>query len=254
MNDEKMSIPTPAAEEKPGYWAVIPAAVRYDPKITAGAKLLYAEISALTDRRGYCYASNAYFQRLYAVSEPTVQRYLRALREGGYIAIADGDGGSGRRKIYAGVNPLKNDGVERNPLKNEGVTPSKLTPNPLKNEGDIKKENKETDHPPKPPKGAASVPAWKPERFAGLWTYYPRHTSKQAAAKAWDRLKPSDELIADIGRALRRQKAWDEWQRGIGIPHLATYLNQRRWEDELEDPHRAAIPEEADRREELPWI
>ena len=53
-----------------------------------------------------------------------------------------------------------------------------------------------------------------------------------------------------MGRALRRQKAWDEWQRGIGIPHLSTYLNQRRWEDELEEP--AAAP--AETREELPWI
>ena len=54
--------------DKPSYWAVLPAAVRYDPAITAGAKLLYAEISSLTDRRGYCYASNAYFQELYGIS------------------------------------------------------------------------------------------------------------------------------------------------------------------------------------------
>ena len=69
--------------------------------------------------------------------------------------------------------------------------------------------------------------------------------------KAWDKLKPSDELIAQMGRALRRQKAWDEWQRGIGIPHLSTYLNQRRWEDELDEPK--AEPEPP-REEALPWI
>jgi len=244
--DEKQKSMAPEETAKPSYWAVLPAGIRYDPEITAGAKLLYAEISSLTDARGYCWASNGYFQKLYGISEPTVQRYLRALKAGGYIKIADGDGGQGRRKIFAGVNPLA-----ENPLKNDGVTPSKMTPNPLKNDTRIKKEIRKESNPPKAPQGAASVPSWKPERFAGLWDYYPRHTSKQAAAKAWDKLKPSDELIAQMGRALRRQKAWDEWQRGIGIPHLSTYLNQRRWEDELDEPMAAAEPP---REEALPWI
>ena len=244
--DEKEKSMTPEETAKPSYWAVLPAAIRYDPEITAGAKLLYAEISSLTDARGYCWASNSYFQKLYGISEPTVQRYLRALKAGGYITIADGDGGQGRRKIYAGVNPLA-----ENPLKNDGVTPSKMTPNPVKNDTRIKKEIRKESNPPKAPQGAASVPSWKPERFAGLWDYYPRHTSKQAAAKAWDKLKPSDELIAQMGRALRRQKAWDEWQRGIGIPHLSTYLNQRRWEDELDEPKSEPEPP---REEALPWI
>ena len=48
---------------------------------------------------------------------------------------------------------------------------------------------------------------------------------------AWDRLRPSDELITRIARALVRLKATDEWQRGIGIPHAATFLNGARWED-----------------------
>ena len=47
--------------EKPAYWAVLPAGVRYDETLPASAKLLYAEISSLTNQEGYCYASNAYF-------------------------------------------------------------------------------------------------------------------------------------------------------------------------------------------------
>lgn len=247
---------TPEETAKPSYWAVLPAAIRYDPEITAGAKLLYAEITSLADARGYCWASNGYFQKLYGISEPTVQRYLRALKAAGYIRIQDGNGGSAVRRIYAGVNPLGT-----NPVKNDGVPPSKLTGGGVKNDGGPpskmtgstinKKTKQEKEQPPKAPQGAASVPSWKPERFAGLWDYYPRHTSKQAAAKAWDKLKPSDELIAQIGKALRRQKAWDEWKRGIGIPHLSTYLNQRRWEDELDEPKSEPEPP---REEALPWI
>ena len=108
--------------DKPSYWAVLPAAVRYDPKIPASAKLLYAEISSLTGSRGFCYASNAYFAGLYGITERTLQRHLKALESGGYIRIQDGAGGSETRKIYAGVNPLA-----ENPVKNEGVPPTKLS-------------------------------------------------------------------------------------------------------------------------------
>lgn len=244
MDDKQMSM-VPEETAKPSYWAVLPAAIRYDPEIPASAKLLFAEISSLTESRGYCYASNEYFLKLFGMAERTLQRHLKALESAGYIRILDGSGGKSRRKIYAGINPLSY------PVKNDGVTPSKMTGPPVKNDAHNKKEIKKENDPPKAPQGAASVPSWKPERFSGLWDYYPRHTSKQAAVKAWDKLKPSDELIAQMGRALRRQKAWDEWQRGIGIPHLSTYLNQRRWEDELDEPKSEPEPP---REEALPWI
>ena len=228
MNETTKTAPEAA---KPAFWAVLPAAVRYDEELPPNAKLLYAEISSLTDRRGYCYASNEYFTRVFSLSERTIQNLLNALKRGGYIRISDGSGGSGRRKIFAGLNPLLD-----NPAENCGVTPQKFAPNPAENCTQTSIENKKETNPPKAPQGAESAPAWKPDRFAGLWDYYPRHTSKQAAVKAWDKLRPSDELIAKIGKALRRQKAWDEWQRGVGIPYLSTYLNQRRWEDDLSDP------------------
>ena len=229
---------------KPAFWAVLPAAVRYDEELPPNAKLLYAEISALTDRRGYCYASNEYFMRLYNLSERTIRRLISELARLGYISIADGDGGKDRRKIYAGINPLAH-----NPDKNVREPGQNLPGNPDKNVPHNSKENKKENNPPKAPQGAESVPAWKPDRFAGLWDYYPRHTSKQAAEKAWDKLKPSDELIAEIGRALRRQKACDEWQRGVGIPYLSTYLNQRRWEDELGDFSPADDPTQGGRKD-----
>ncbi len=59
--------------EKPAYWAVLPAGVRYDETLPASAKLLYAEISSLTNQEGYCYASNAYFMALYGISDATVR-------------------------------------------------------------------------------------------------------------------------------------------------------------------------------------
>ena len=102
--------------QKPAYWAVLPAVVRYDPDLPPSAKILYAEISALTDQRGFCFASNDYFRKLFGMSERTLQEQLRALKRRGYISISDGDGGAGRRKIYAGINPL-----QENPAENCGV-------------------------------------------------------------------------------------------------------------------------------------
>ena len=47
-----------------------------------------------------------------------------------------------------------------------------------------------------------------------------------------------DELLEAMGHALVRQMASEEWQRGVGIPYLSTWLNQRRWEDEDRAPQR----------------
>lgn len=91
---------------EPSFWAVIPAQVRYAAEIPAGAKLLYAEISSLTDQRGYCFATNKYFADLYGVGVRTVQRWLGALQNAGVIRITDDAGGSDQRKIFAGINPL----------------------------------------------------------------------------------------------------------------------------------------------------
>lgn len=78
-------------------------------------------------------------------------------------------------------------------------------------------------------------PEWKSDRFAGFWSFYPRGENKQGAMRAWDKLKPDDALICTMGQALKRQMASPEWQAGIGIPYASTWLNQRRWEDELRE-------------------
>lgn len=241
--------------ERPGYWAVLPAQVRYDAELPASAKILYAEISSLTDQRGYCFATNAYFMQLFGIAERTLQGLLRKLRDRGYIAIQDGSGGSDLRKIFAGINPLAHNPAETcgvyatPPAKNCGGARKNLRGGPAENCGDNSKENKKENNPPKAPQEGA---AWKPDRFLGFWNFYPVHKSKQAAIRAWDRLKPSDELIALMGKALARQKAGEEWTReDARIPYAATWLNQRRWEDEDLPPLPQRAP--APIREEVRW-
>lgn len=81
-----------------------------------------------------------------------------------------------------------------------------------------------------PPK---EQPDHLPARFNSLWEYY-RHDKrggKQAAIRAWDALAPSDALADKIAAAMKKQFATAEWQRGIGIPHVSTYLNGSMWMD-----------------------
>lgn len=70
-----------------GYYAILPANIRYDKSITPNAKLLYAEITALTNDKGYCWATNGYFAELYSVSKQSISAWLSNLKEKGYISI-----------------------------------------------------------------------------------------------------------------------------------------------------------------------
>ena len=73
---------------EPAYWAVIPASVRYDKNIPSGAKLLFGEISSLCNKKGYCWAGNAYFAELYNASERTIINWINSLKESGHIAVS----------------------------------------------------------------------------------------------------------------------------------------------------------------------
>ena len=72
------------SKEQPNYYAIIPANVRYA-KITAGAKLLYAEISCLSNKYGFCYAKNRYFAELYNVTTKTISGWICELVDNGFI-------------------------------------------------------------------------------------------------------------------------------------------------------------------------
>ena len=265
--DESKKSMAPEEAAKPSYWAVLPAAIRYDPEIPASAKLLYAEISSLTDARGYCWASNAYFERLYDLSERTIVRLIRALEKAGYIRILDAGGGSARRKIAAGINPLgeqisprgpaglsRDDNEEAGgdagtPDKNVSTPLTKMSVPPDKNVTQNKKEIKKENDPPKAPQGAEEAPKkkkrqvkakaaceYEPELFERFWKLYPRGEAKAEARYEWDELRPDLELMRTMSAVLKRQKVSDEWRRdgGRAIPYACRWLSRRRWEDDPE--------------------
>lgn len=75
------------------------------------------------------------------------------------------------------------------------------------------------------------------DSFAVFWEAYPRKVAKHQAIKAWNRLNPVKAVFDLILSALARQKETESWKKDGGkfIPHPATWLNGRRWEDEIEE-------------------
>lgn len=74
-----------AKGEEPSYYATIPAPVRYDKNLKPMEKLMYGEISSLSNKWGFCIAGNTYFAKLYEVDKATVSRWIANLEKRGYI-------------------------------------------------------------------------------------------------------------------------------------------------------------------------
>lgn len=85
--------------EKPNYYAIIPANVRYS-QIPAGAKLLYGELTALTSREGYCWSTNKYFAELYDVHQNSVVLWLGFLQKEGFIRMEVDKSAGNKRRIW----------------------------------------------------------------------------------------------------------------------------------------------------------
>src|SRR3990167_9888312 len=84
--------------ETPNYYAILPAEVRYDTNLSSSAKLLYAEITALSNKKGYCWATNSYFAELYKVDVRTISEWVSLLNNAGYVKVEIRS--ENKRKIY----------------------------------------------------------------------------------------------------------------------------------------------------------
>ena len=231
-----------------GMFAVIPSVVMLDEELPPSAKLLYGAITWRSGKYGFCWATNELLGADVGISGKRVSALVALLETRGHIEtetlLNPALSGGKQRNIYPVVKSAR--GMAGGMLKNEDTLSSEMSTQyaqkrvdgMLKNE-DQKKKNKYINiNPPyNPPKGTRrakstkSTPTWKPERFEGFWAYYPRGENRMGAVRAWDRLRPDDALIDEIGRSLQILKASRAWQDGVGIPYASTFLNQRRWED-----------------------
>lgn len=73
--------------EQPSYYSILTANVRYDKTLKANEKLLFSEITALSNKNGYCHAGNKYFADLYGVSKISVSNWINHLKACGYLKV-----------------------------------------------------------------------------------------------------------------------------------------------------------------------
>lgn len=73
--------------EQPNYYSILTASVRYDKDLNANEKILFSEITALSNKYGYCTASNKYFSNLFQADERSIRRWVSNLKQHGYIKI-----------------------------------------------------------------------------------------------------------------------------------------------------------------------
>lgn len=238
MADEPIA-PAPEAG-KPGYWAVLPANVRYDDRLRPNEKILYAEITALASKDGYCWADNRYFAELYGMAEHSIQTFIRDLEKHGYITVEVVQKGNQRqperRRIWidgGAFDRFRSVLNKTEQVENEGAPSQKIRAPSQKIQTTLNNNKKEYNT-----CTISTMSDFKRDRFEGFWKFYKSTVpptvsvgAKQRALKAWNKLKPDDETINAMGKALMKQSALPDWQRGVGIPHASTWLNQARWAD-----------------------
>ena len=192
-------------EEKPNYYAVIPADVRYDENLKDKAKLLYGEISALSNQYGYCYASNKYFANLYKVSTTTISTLIKNLIDCGYIE-SDYLYKNGTKEIDKRYLKKFKGGIKEN-LKDNNTSINNTSIN-----------NKEI---------------YK-ESFEKVWEMYPNKKGKMNAYKSFEKAIKSGVALETIVSGLQNYNAYIKAERieQRFIKNGSTWFNQRCWDDD----------------------
>lgn len=113
-------------EQQPSYYSIITANVRYDNRLTDSEKLLFAEITSLSNVYGYCTASNGYFSKLYEVTKVTISRRIAKLKKYGYLKVEIIREGNQitQRKMYPLTENIRGINTNDNtPINNSVNTP-----------------------------------------------------------------------------------------------------------------------------------
>ena len=209
--------------DKPSFYSILTADVRYDERIGDFAKLLYSDLTARCNRKGYCWPPNEQLAEDHRKNARTIVRTLRELESAGYIAtevIRDQKNMVVERRIWLDANARAGLEFLRKPPDENVTTP------PDKNVKYIKENNININNP--------LTPTGESELFDEFWAAYPKHVAKKPARRAWDKLHADRDLLDALLTALEWQTRTEAWQRDGGryVPNPATWLNGRRWEDE----------------------
>ena len=200
-----------------GVW--IPREVWLDERLNMLDKGILTEIDSLDITDSGCFASNSYLAEFCQCTERKVSDTISKLITLGYIKVLSFDGRT--RKLRSCIEKSSMQTGKKCEADTKKVPPNNTYSNSLNNTG--KSISRKRD------KNVVSP------GFTEFWNVYPRHVAKQNAMKAWAKIGADDSqaltdtIIADVNRRLESEWRGKDMQY---IPHPATYLNGRRWEDE----------------------
>jgi hypothetical protein len=214
------------------YYAIIPANVRYDTDLTPNAKLLYGEITALSNEKGFCWATNSYFADLYSVSKTSVSLWIKQLIEKNYIT-AEIVYKEGSKEILHRYLKIVKDPIQDNlntPISDNLNTP--IQENLKENNTVI--NNTTINNTVNKKKERHPIKEYEAE-FETLWKEYPRKKGKEKAKASYVKFRKKDEgMYERVQLGLKQYKRYIEVH-AIGeefIKHGATWFGNASWNDE----------------------
>lgn len=121
---------------KVGYYSIIPSKILYNKELKANEKLLYAMITSLACKEGYCFATNNYFAEELGVHPKTVSSWISDLRDKNYIEVKilrNENKQIIKRKIYINDAPYPLNNRDMYPLKNGQAIHQNIEDNNIRN-------------------------------------------------------------------------------------------------------------------------
>lgn len=225
--------------ETPTYYAIIPADVRYDKDLRPNEKLLYGEITALSDKHGYCWATNRYFAELYEVTVKCVSKWINHLIEKGYLfskILYEEDGKTVSQRIIC-VRPIREEDnppihqKEDTPLhqkedtlsiKSSNIIIQDIITQEVNEKENIKRKSEED----------------LKQDFEELWKLYPRKAGKKDAFKYYKAAIKNGTTNEQIRQGIENYNAWLKAKNETEyIKHGSTFFSKEAWNDDYDLTH-----------------
>lgn len=203
-----------------GVW--IPKEIWLSADLTWMEKLFIVEIDSLDNGKSGCFASNKHFSEFFNLSTSRCSQIIKSLADKEYIKIKIKRKGKEiiRRSIFInrGVFRILKGGIK---YSKGGYLENCKGNNTSYNNTSIEKLSPILD------------------KFEKWYKHYPKKVSKQTAKQAWIKLftkesKKNQPSFETLLLAVKQQSKSEQWQNKKYIPHPSTWLNQRRWDDEIE--------------------
>ena len=194
-------------KNKPNYYAILPADVRYCKALKPIERLIFAEITCLCNHKGYCWANNYYFAELFQISIRSASRYINHLKELDFIKV------SVVRDAYNKVEK-RTIKIENYPIDKTVYASRQNCPPPIDKtvQYNIKKENIK-----------------KEKLFEQFWENYDKKKSRKPCLDKFLKLT-LEQCEACVTAAKKYAESTSDFQ---FRKYPLTWLNQECWNDEV---------------------